>query len=40
MFSKREKPKNKHKFGGTKVFKAEELRKYIVNPKIENEVFG
>ena len=32
--------KNKHKFGGTKVFIAEEVRKYSVNPKIKNEVFG
>ena len=30
---------NKHKFGGTKIWKAEEVRKYFVNPKIENEVF-
>ena len=30
----------KHRIGGTKVCKAEEVRKYFVNPKIENEVFG
>ena len=36
MFSMRERRKRKHKFGGTKVCKAEEVRKYFVNPKIEN----
>ena len=40
MFSKQEKRKSKHKFGGTKVFKAEEVRKYFVNSKIEDELFG
>ena len=40
MFSMRERRKSKHKFGGTKVCKAEEVRKYFVNSKIENEVFG
>ena len=35
----REKRKSKHKFGGAKVCKAEQVRKYLVNPKIENEVF-
>ena len=30
----------KHKLTETKVYKDEELRKYFVNPKIENEVFG
>ena len=38
--SKRDRCKGKNKFGGTKVFKAEEVRKYFVNPKIENEVFA
>ena len=32
--------KSKHKFSGAKVCKAEQVRKYFVNPKIENEVFG
>ena len=32
----RERHKGKQKFGGTKVYKAEEVRKYFVNPKIEN----
>ena len=32
--------KNKHKFGRTKVYKAEKVRKFFVNPKIENEAFG
>ena len=31
-----EKCKSKHKFGGAKVYKAEQVRKYFVNPKIEN----
>ena len=39
IFSMRERRKSKHKFGGTKVYKAE-VRKYFVNTKIENEVFG
>ena len=38
--SMREKCKSKHKFGGAKVCKAEQVKKYFVNPKIENEVFG
>ena len=37
IFSMRERRKSKHKFGGTKLCKAEEVRKYFVNPKIENE---
>ena len=40
MFIIREKCKSKHKFGGTKVSKAEYVRKYFVNPQIETEVFG
>ena len=37
MFSKQEKCKSKYKFGWTKVWsKAEEVRKYFVNPKIES----
>ena len=40
MLSMWERQKSKHKFGGTKVFKAKEERTYFVNPKIENEVFG
>ena len=39
MFSMPEKRKSKHKFGGTKVCKAEKVRNYFVNPKIQNEVF-
>ena len=35
MFSKRDRRKSKYKFGGTKVRKAEEVRKYIANPKTE-----
>ena len=35
IFSKRERPKSKYKFGGTQVCKAEEVRKHFVNPKIE-----
>ena len=40
MLSMRERRKSKHKFSGTKVCKAEEVRKYFVNSKIKNEVFG
>ena len=40
IFSIRERRKSRHKFGGTKVCKAEEVRKYFVNPKIEIEVFS
>ena len=40
IFSMRETRKTKHKFGGTKVYIADEVRKYFVNSKIENEVFG
>ena len=36
----REKHKSKRKFGGAKVSKNEQVRKYFVNPKIENEVFS
>ena len=36
MFSKGERSKSKHKFGGTKVCKAEYVREYFVDPKIEN----
>ena len=34
----REKCKSKHKFGGAKVYKAEQVRKHFVNPKIENYI--
>ena len=40
IFNMRERRKSKHKLGGTKVCKAEQVRKYFVNSKIENEVFG
>ena len=40
IFSIRERRKSRHKFGGTKVCEAEEVRKYFVNPKIEIEVFS
>ena len=30
MFSKQERRKSKYKFGGTKVYKAEKVRKYFV----------
>ena len=39
MFSMGERNKSKHKFGGTKVCKAEEIRQYFINPKIEHENF-
>ena len=35
-----ERSKSKHKFRGTKVGKAEEVREYFTNRKIENEVFS
>ena len=38
IFSIWERRKSRHKFGGTKVCKAEEVRKYFVNPKIEIKV--
>ena len=38
--SMREKCKIKHKFSGAKAYKVEQVRKYFVNPKIGNEVFG
>ena len=38
--SMREKCQSKHKFSEAKVCKAELVRKYFVNPKTENEVFG
>ena len=40
MINMRERCKSKHKFGGTKVCKADEVTKYFVNLKIENEVFN
>ena len=40
MLSMRERRKSKHKFGKTKVYKAERVRNFLVNPKIETEVFG
>ena len=40
IFSIRERRKSRHKFGGTKVCKAEEIRKYSLNPKVEIEVFS
>ena len=39
-FSIRERCKNRQGFGGTKACKAEEVRKYFINPKIEIEVFS
>ena len=38
MFSMRKRSKSKHKFGGTKPCKAEEVRKCFGNAKTENEV--
>ena len=40
MFSMQERRKSKRKFGETKVCKAEEVRKYFINPKSDNNVFG
>ena len=36
MFNKQERRKSKCKYGGTKVCKAVEVRKYFVNSKIES----
>ena len=36
MVNKQERCKSKYKYGGTKVFKAQEVRKHFVNPKIES----
>ena len=36
----REGRKINHKFDKAKVCKAAQVRKYSVNPKLENEVFG
>ena len=38
--SMRQKCQSKLEFGGAKVCKAERIKKYIVSPIIENEVFG
>ena len=40
MISMQERRESKHKFGGTKVCKVEEVRQHFVNRKIENEVYG
>ena len=40
IFCMQELRKSKHKFGETKVCKAEQVRKYFVNPKSESKVFG
>ena len=39
MFNTQKRRKSKHKIGETKVCKAEEVRKYFVNTKIENKVY-
>ena len=40
IFSIWERHKSRHKFGGTKISKAEEVRKYFVNLKIVIRFFG
>ena len=40
LFSIGERSKSKHKFSGTKVSEAEEIREYFTNLKTENKVFG
>ena len=40
IFNIRERHESTHKFGGTKVCKAEEVRKSFLKPKIEIEVFS
>ena len=39
MFSMGEQSKSKHKFGGTKVCEADEVKGYFINPKTENKNF-
>ena len=40
IFSIRERRESRHRFGGTEVCKAEEVRKYFVNLEIELKVFS
>ena len=40
IFSIQKRRKSRHKFGGTKIFKAKKVKKYFVNSKIEIEVFS
>ena len=40
MVNKQERRNSKYKYGGTKVCKAEEVRKQVVNPKIESFQLG
>ena len=40
MFSMEKRRKSSNKFGGMKVCKANDVRKYFINPKVENEVSG
>ena len=39
IFTIWERRKSRHKSGGTKVCKADEVRKHFVNPKIQMKVF-
>ena len=40
IFSIPERRKGTHEFGGTEVCKAEQVRKKILNPKIQVEIFS
>ena len=40
IFSMRERRKSQHKLDGTKVCEAEQVREYLVNLRIENEVLA
>ena len=40
MFSMGERSKSKRKFSGKKIYKADEVREYFINPKIGNEAVG
>ena len=40
MFSMGERSKSQHRLGGTKVCKVEEVREYLINLRIENEVLA
>ena len=40
MKERRKSRNRRNKFGGMKVCKVNEVRKYFINPKVENEVSG
>ena len=40
MFSMGERSKSQHRLGGAKVCEAEEVREYLINLRIENEILA